>query len=321
MLDIGLIGLGTEWERRYRPALLGLRHRMRVRAVYAPVASMAEQLAADWRCDVVYGMLALMERPDVRALMILDTAWYDGVPADFACRVGKPAFLAGKLCEWRPAAAVLSRLAASRDATLMPDFSHRYLPATSRLKELLASRLGRPREIVVEVGTAADSDVCAPASDGISKSEDRLARAFDWCCHLAGTPPAAVHYRNSGAASEVAISYRRPAAGGEPTTARLVLRPDLPADTFWNCEVRCEKGIAKPSGAAQIAWESADETRAESLAGERAEVEVMLDHFSRRVVGGLIPVPTLDDLRLAFQLADAAAHSRAAGKPVSIEAV
>jgi hypothetical protein len=78
--------------------------------------------------------------------------------------------------------------------------------------------------------------------------------------------------------------------------------------------------MARPGGAAQVAWETAREARVESLTGERADVEVMLDHFSRRVVGGLIPVPTLDDLCLAFRLAEAAERSRAEGAPVGVEA-
>ncbi len=33
----------------------------------------------------------------------------------------------------------------------------------------------------------------------------------------------------------------------------------------------------------------------EGLATERTETEVLLDHFCRRAVGGLIPVPSLED--------------------------
>ncbi|MGQ0636302.1 MAG: hypothetical protein ACT4QC_16935 [Planctomycetaceae bacterium] len=317
MLDVGLIGLGAEWEQRYRPALLALRHRMRVRAVYAPVASQAEQLAGEWRCEPVHGMRVLMERPDVRAILILDPAWYGGVPAELASRVGKPAFLAGRLCDWHAAAPSLGSQAALRDATLMPDFGHRYMPATSRLKELLATSLGRPREIVIGVGTSPDA-AAVPISAGEADAQhEPLARALDWCCHLVGTPPIEV---SCDGVRQIVVTFRQPAAGGEAAIARIIASPEQPAAMFWDAEVRCARGTARPTGAAQIAWETAHEARVETLDGERAEAEVMLDHFSRRVVGGLIPVPTLDDVCLAFRLADAAERSRAAGAPVRVEA-
>ena len=102
MLNVGLIGLGPEWERRYFPALVKLRHRIRVRSVYAPVITHAEQVSAEFDCDVAPGLVALMEREDVRALLVLDAAWYAGIPARFACQAGKPAFLAGLLAECWP---------------------------------------------------------------------------------------------------------------------------------------------------------------------------------------------------------------------------
>ena len=69
--------------------------------------------------------------------------------------------------------------------------------------------------------------------------------------------------------------------------------------------------MAVLEGPQEMMWhpgggESAGERIVESLAADRPDVEVMLDHFCRRVVGGLIPVPTLDDLCRAFQLVDTA---------------
>jgi len=48
----------------------------------------------------------------------------------------------------------------------------------------------------------------------------------------------------------------------------------------------------------------------ESLDAERNETEVMLDHFSRRIVGGLIPIPTLDDVLRAIDVLVEAELSR-----------
>lgn len=322
LLDVGLIGLGPEWERRYRPALLKLRHRMRVRAIHTAVSSLAEQTAAEWQCDVVVGLRALIERSDIRAVLILDTAWYGAVPAEFACRKGKPAYLAGRLVDWVPRARELVSLAAETETPLMPDFGHRYTPATSRLKELIASRLGRPEEIILEVaasdllksatpgvvaGAGALSESTAPQGTTEEVNRETWLAALDWVCHLIGTAPAEVHGQISPEGNEIAsISFSRSAAGGPPPTGQVTLLRQPPAKDQWFAEVRCRNGAARLHGGAQIDWEDADERRSESLTGERGGVEVMLDHFSRRVIGGLIPVPTLDDLHRAAQLASAA---------------
>jgi predicted dehydrogenase len=318
MLDVGLIGLGPEWECRYRPALLNLRHRIRVRVIQSAVGSLAEQTAAEWECDVASGMLPMMDRSDVRALLILDTAWYGSVPAEFACRTGKPAFLAGRLEDWVSRARPLVSLAAETETPLMPDFGHRYTPATTRLKELIATRLGRPDVIVVEAQGRATTNGTTANGTPIDIDREAWLAALDWVCHLVGTPPAEVRGGLSPAGAEEAlISFSRSAAGGAPATARIMLHHEPHSDAQWTAEVRCRKGIARLSGGTQIEWEDATERRSESLSGERGGVEVMLDHFSRRVVGGLIPVPTLDDLDRAGRIAEFVATSRKQGKPVA----
>jgi len=318
MLDVGLIGLGPEWESRYRPALTNLRHRMRLRVIQSAVGILAEQTAVEWRCDPACGLRAAMERHDVRALLILDTAWYGPVPVEFACRTGKPAFLAGRLADWIPRAGELSRLAADTETTLMPDFGHRYTPATTRSKELIATHLGRPESVVVHTSVRASMNGCEPSCSPADAAREALLSALDWACHLFGTAPADVlGTLGPGGADETAISFKRSAAGGPPATARIVLHRDSAANE-WSAEIRCAHGSARLQGGTNIEWSVGSDSRNESLSHERDGVEVMLDHFSRRVIGGLIPVPTLDDLCRAARLVEAAIESRATGRPVPV---
>lgn len=333
MLDVGLIGLGPEWESRYRPALTNLRHRLRLRVVQTAVGTLAEQTAVEWRCDPAPGLRAAIERNDVRALLILDRAWYGHVPVEFACRTGKSAFLAGRLADWIPFAGELARLASDTETTLMPDFGHRYTPATSRAKELIASRLGRVESIVVETRASppGNGSMSSPANGAGAARQEALLSALDWACHLVGTAAAEVRGETGPEGTEeIVVSFKRSAAGGAPTTARVVLRVHpgaqhseagasgpVPGDSAvdWSAEIRCLKGSARLTGGTHIAWTHGSEQRAESLSSERSGVEVMLDHFSRRVVGGLIPVPTLEDLHRVARLAEAAGESRRTGKP------
>src|SRR5688572_5488866 len=80
MLDVGVIGIGPNWEARYRPALEALRHRLRVRAVASPVIAMAEHVAADFRAEIAPSLTGLTERRDIRALLVLEPAWQGDVP-------------------------------------------------------------------------------------------------------------------------------------------------------------------------------------------------------------------------------------------------
>jgi len=324
MLNVGLIGLGPEWEQRYRPALAKLAPRLSVRCVQASILSRAEQAAGELRCDVAYGLLSLMERDDVRALLVLDTAWYGSVPAQLACQVGKPAFLASRLAHRVRETDQLVRQAAQTGVTLMPDFAHRYTPATARLRELLATRLGRPQALVVDV--VANCNPGAAEWDLPEAARDVLAVALDWSMTLVGAAPVIVRAARNGSPGEcleLQVEFRRPPSGSAAPAAlvRLANKISHPTDNgsdpsiTLRARVECAHGMALLEGPQKMTWhlgtgDSAGERIVESLASDRPAIEVMLDHFCRRVVGGLIPVPTLDDLRRAFQLVDTALRER-----------
>jgi hypothetical protein len=103
MLQVGLIGLGPEWSRRFRPALERLRKRIAVRSVYATVGIQAEQAAAELDCDAAPGLVALMEREDIRAVLVLESDWHGDVPAWAACQLGSRPF---SLVGWRAVCAI-----------------------------------------------------------------------------------------------------------------------------------------------------------------------------------------------------------------------
>ena len=126
-----------------------------------------------------------MERDDVQALLVLDAAWYAEVPAQFACQVRKPAFLAGRHVPRFPLTDQLLRPAAESGVTLMPDFGYCYTPATSRLRELVATRLGRPLAMTVDIAAPVDdsSDDTQPLA---AASRDLLATTIDWCTNVVG---------------------------------------------------------------------------------------------------------------------------------------
>ncbi len=142
-LRVGVIGLGRLWEARHKPALARLRDRFQVTAVYDQVMRRAEIEARHLSCAAVEGLAALIERPDVDVVYLLSPQWFGLHPVEVACSCKKPVYCSLPLaCE----ADELERLVPMVEASgiaFMPEFARRFYPATLRLRELLATTLGR----------------------------------------------------------------------------------------------------------------------------------------------------------------------------------
>src|SRR3954468_16520678 len=84
-LRVGVVGLGRLWEARHKPALLRLKDRFQVTAVYDQVMRRAEIEAAHLGCAAADGLVALIERPDVDAVYLLTPQWFGLYPIQLAC--------------------------------------------------------------------------------------------------------------------------------------------------------------------------------------------------------------------------------------------
>ena len=118
-------------------------------------------------------------------------------------------------------------------------------------------------------------------------------------------------------------------SGGAELFARLPQFPDCRNDaahaiqlspTNAQITVDCHDGQALLIGERQIHWQVQSDRRSETLASERSDVEVMLDHFCRRVVGGLIPVADLNDIHRSLCVLAAARKSLESGQSASVSA-
>jgi hypothetical protein len=117
-----------------------------------------------------------------------------------------------------------------------------------------------------------------------------------------------------------------PKAGGEPPVAELHLYPRNGtgvsaadrARSDAKYEVECERGSATLSSADRITWSADSGPVDETLTSDRPDVEVMLDQFCRRVVGGLIPVADVGDLCRGANLLRVAEESLRTGRTVSL---
>ena len=144
-LRVGLVGLGDVWQTRHAPALRTMSDRFKVHAVCDQVAHRAEQVAAEFNADAVDGYRTLAMREDIDAVLLLSPQWYGALPILAACESGKAVYCAAGLdLELEEAQLVKNRVVESGIA-FMAEFPRRHAPATIRLKELIATRLGQPR--------------------------------------------------------------------------------------------------------------------------------------------------------------------------------
>src|SRR5580704_5803062 len=144
-LRVGLIGLGSAWETRHRPALRALSDRFEVRAVCDQIALRAEQAAKEWNAQAVDGFRALAKRDDIDAVLMLAPQWFGCLPILAACEAGKSIYCANALeLDLSQAREVRTRVERAGVA-FITEFPRRQAAATLRLKELIVTRLGAPR--------------------------------------------------------------------------------------------------------------------------------------------------------------------------------
>lgn len=303
-VNLGVIGLGPHWVSRFRPALQKLASKLQVVAVYDQVVSRAEQAARELNARVAGGVAAMVDRSDVHAALLLDAGWPGAAMLRLLSGHRKPLLLAAwvemSLVELRQ----IHERAVTQGLTIVPAFPRRCTPASNRLQELLATQLGRPLRIAVAIAPASLHAVpfATEADFGGQPppSNDPLLEWTDWCHYLFRAVPQQVTRYDDGRGVRLDFPPL-PVTRATPTprSAELSIGPEPPvADepTFDEVQLHCERGTARLLGATTIEWTSNGTDHVEKLVSERSEIEVLLDHFCRRVVGGLIPVPTLEDL-------------------------
>ena len=325
-VNVGIVGPGAAWETRYRPALRKLAQRIRVSAVFDPVTARAEQVARECDAEVVHGLVTLINRPNVDAILFLDASWHGMEALRLLCAGNKPIYIAAEVGNDVTALQACHWTAMSYGLTLMPEFGWRYTPATGRLQELMATHLGRAR--TVHVDASFEKLHASGQSDGGEAERRFLLNLFDWSRYLIRTPPIQIESLGPSATSNgevrtVRVAFQTPLAGGEAPMAEFRFhRSGSPclanSPTGLRHEIECESGKAVIESADRISWQTETEPVTENLTSDRDEVEVMLDHFCRRVVGGLIPVTDLDDVCKGINLLDAVAESDRTGKSVAL---
>ncbi|MFO0960478.1 MAG: Gfo/Idh/MocA family oxidoreductase [Isosphaeraceae bacterium] len=319
-LRVGVIGLGRLWEARHKPALAKLHDRFQVTAVYDQVLRRALIEARSLGCHAAEGLHTLIDRPDVDAVYLLGPQWFGLHPIEAICRAGKPIYcalpVAGEYAELKR----LEPIVRASGVPFMIELARRFYPASLRLRELLATQLGRPR-IVLGQNRLFGYDRYAPPGPANQLTPlplriDPGSYLLDWCRFLFQDDPASIqadsalaypvadrsgadfetftaHFPDGGIAQ---MDYYRYQAGSWGEASRFLPQPGF--------QVFAERGAAWLEMPDRIQWTDAQGTHEERLPLEPSVGETLNDHFYRLVRGQQSLAPSFQDALSLARLLD-----------------
>ncbi|MCR4414208.1 MAG: Gfo/Idh/MocA family oxidoreductase [Thermoguttaceae bacterium] len=331
-LRVGLVGLGDAWEHRHRPALRALADRFEVRAVCDQVGRRAQLAAAEFGAQTVDGFRALTAREDIDAVLMLAPQWYGSLPILAACDAGKAVYFGGGQQLEPEHAETIRRRVQESGIAFMVEFLRRQSPATLRLKELIATRLGPPRLLFCH------HRLPIPEHANHSSRPHRtivqeLVEQVDWCRYVVGKDPHWVTgMTHTGAESEEAdyqmmsLDFSEGQSPGTGAIAQISCGRYFPA--AWHeainyrplaaLQVSCAHGVAFVDLPATVIWFDEAGRHHESLESERPVGEHLLTQFHRSVTSLVRRTTDLEDACRALWIVQQADRSFSEGRRVAL---
>ncbi len=329
-LRLGLVGLGPNWTQRHEPALRALSDRFEIRVVCDAVAHRAGQVAADFKARTVDSFRAVAAAEDVDAILLLSARWFGALPILAACETGKAVYCGASL-ELSAEQAVNVR-ARVREAGIafMAEFPYRLAPATIRLQELMATRLGRPRMLFCNQRHTAERGNHGASPHSVNMRQ--MIEMVDWCRYLVDCEPSTVlgvaHAERDHMTREdyllMMLDFSPAGEFGTGVQAQIAcgsyVRAEWSEATSFrrpaDLQVVCEKGIAFIDLPSSLVWFDDAGQHMESLANERPVGEQLLMHFHRQVSSLLLKTSSLEDAYRAMSIVIAAQTSYSEGRRV-----
>jgi len=334
-LRVGLVGVGNAWESRYRPALRALSDRFEVRAVCAEVAMQAEQAAREFGAVPVDGFRELAQRDDIDAMLMLTNQWYGSLPVLAACEAGKAIYCASTLEQDPKRLRQLRKRVERSGVAFMAELECRHAPATLRLKELIATRLGEPRMLFCHRREAADGAKSSRGAPVPRSAMQAMIELVDWCRYIVGREPTMVSgYMHHDPEDPERIDYQSlsldfapvdaPGSGvaAQVSCGRYVPKSWSEAVTFRPpaaLQVVCENGIAFIDLPSKLIWFDQAGRHLESLESDRPVGEQMLSFFFRSVTSLVRQSSGLDDMYRSLDIALEAHRSHAEGRRIVLD--
>lgn len=336
-LRIGLIGLGDAWAQRHRPSIRMLHDRFEVRAVYNSVPLLAEQAAREFGAVCCDGYRSLVARQDIDAVLILENSWQGWLPILAACDAGKAVYWAADLDFDATLANELMRRVDESGIAFMAEFPRRFAPASLRLKELIATHLGKPQLLFCHRRVPGDEPAKprragSPVAGVARRTEAELVELIDWCRYVVGREPETVSSIRHGLPDSPdywAITLEFPAniEGGPPVVAQLSCGRYVPA--AWHeaisfrppsaMQIRCDSGVAFIDLPTTLVWFDEAGRHLESLDTELPVGEQLLTQFHRAVTSLVRKMGDLEDACKSLDILRTARLAVEEGRKIRLE--
>jgi len=334
-LRVGLVGLGDAWQHKFRPALCTLSDWFEVRGVYDQVGHRARQVASEFGTTAVDGFRTLLGREDIDAALLLAAQWYGTLPILAACGSGKAVYCGAELDLIPEEAERIKRSVEEAGIAFMAEFPHRQSPATLRLKELIATRLGPPQLLFCHRGRGARPNVNHVPEKPLQRAFDQeLIGLIDWCCFVVGEQPAEVtglvHTRADDSLEEdyqmLTLHFSDREHPGTGAVAQISCGRYVPDQ--WHeaityrplaaLQISCKQGIAFVDLPSTLIWFDERGRHQESLENERPVGEQLLAQFHRIVTSPVHKTSDLEDACRALSIAKAARQSHSQGRRIAL---
>lgn len=331
-LRIALIGLGEAWPQRHRPSLRMLHDRFEVRAVFNDVPLLAEQAAREFgavKCD---GYRAMVTRADVDAVLMLENSWQGWLPVLAACDAGKAVYWAADLDFDLEMEGELTRRVERSGVAFMAEFPRRFAPATLRLKELIATRLGNPQLLFCHRRLPGqESRQRSGVMNAGRRTDAELIELIDWCRYVVGREPVSVSSIRHGDAANpdywaITLEFTPASTGGDPVVAQISCGRYIPAE--WHeaisfrppsaMQIRCDSGVAFVDLPTTLVWFDEAGRHLESLDTELPVGEQLLTQFHRAVTSLVRKMGDLEDACRSLQILRTARLAATDGRKIPL---
>jgi predicted dehydrogenase len=324
-LRIGVVGQGRDWQTRYLPAFRSMRDRFQVIGVYNSVLALAESSARELDATSFGSFREMMQSPSLDAVFVLEDDWYRLVPIYAACDFGKAIFCGAEIDFTSADAIEIKQRTQSTGVAFMSEFARRFAPATLRLKELIATRLGRPRLLFCHRRLACENRDLRHGRSLESRSQRELLELIDWCNYIVGSSPNWVQaIRHLSPESTSTADYQVFSLGfGSPEKDNQAILAQISCGAYipevWNeaityrppaaIQVCCERGLAFVDLPSTLVWFDGAGRHQETLDTELSIGQQMLGQFHRSVISLVRKTSDLEDTCVALRILDTAKKS------------
>jgi predicted dehydrogenase len=339
-LRVGVVGLGQAWETRHAPALRALADRFEVRAFCDPVAHRASEIAHRWPARMCDGFRALASSTDIDAVLLLSARWYGALPILAACDAGKAIYCSAALDLDTHEADEVRRRVREAGVAFMAEFPCRLAPATIRLKELMATRLGLPRLLFCNRRSTSGR----PDNSRSFYTSDmrQLIEMVDWCRDVVGieatsvvgaahssAPRGAAERHESGPKDYLVMTLDFSPKGEVGTGPVAQIACGSYVSQQWHeaaafrrpadLQVVCQRGIAFLDLPHTLVWFDEAGQHSELLDHDRPVGEALFLHFHRHVGSLVLKTSSLEDAYRALAIVNQAQESYSQGCRLDIE--